>query len=363
MALHPNAHLKVNRFTLIAIFLAIGLIETVLAYFLFSRADDHGYFFELANAGLVALPDNNQDLLNLKSTAAGIVFYVITSPSRWMGGHELAHLLWLRAITLIGFLCALSWFRRKLAKSATSSERHRAETTFMILVSLYPGQVAWTASLLRDGIATALFFIGLTCLRKDLRLFLAPVFLGGAFALRPEYALIMFSLMIAMMLHIALKRFSSRIFLLLILILFFSIFTHSIQADISTFGQLAFGDGGFAYPVVTGAFDLVGYWRILLQALIDPIALSAPSFNLFGIAESMFFIYLLWQARSLLRHSSTLIAAFAIALLFSMWYFAYFEVFVSGFSRHRICLEVALIAMTSLLRAHAYRLQTIKSSQ
>ena len=34
---------------------------------------------------------------------------------------------------------------------------------FVTFVLLYPGQLAWTASLLRDGAATAVFFLGLAC--------------------------------------------------------------------------------------------------------------------------------------------------------------------------------------------------------
>lgn len=354
--------MKVNRFAPVAIYIVIGLLETILAYFLFSRADDHEYFLELANVGLGALAADNDDLLALKAKAAGLLFYVVTSPSRWLGGHELVHLLWLRGITLAGALCAFSWFRRKLAPRAPSAARRRAESAFMILMLLYPGQVAWTASLLRDGIAMAFFFFGLACLRKDLRLCLTPALLGGALALRPEYALILISVMAAFMLHNALKRVKSRILLLLGLLLCLSIATHDIQAETAAFGQLAFSDGGFAYPVVTGTFDLVGYWRILLQAVLDPIALTSPSFNPFGIAECFFLIYLLWKARNLLRSPSTLIAALTMALLSCMWFFAYFEIFVSGFSRHRICLEIALIAMISLLNAHAYRPQAVAHS-
>lgn len=346
-----------------AFFMAIGLLETLLAYFLFSRADDHEYFLELANVGLAALPDHNQDMLELKAKAAGLVFYVVTSPSRWLGGHELVHLLWLRVITLAGALCAFGWFRRILAPGVSTAASRRAESTFMILVLLYPGQVAWTASLLRDGIAMAFFFFALSCLRKDLRLCLAPALLGASLALRPEYAVILASLTAAYMSHRVLKRIKSRILLLLCLLLGFSISTHDIQAKSAAFGQLAFSDGGLAYPVVTSAFDIVGYWRILMQAVLEPMALTAPSFNPFGIAECLFFIYLLWKARNLLRNSSTLIAAFAMALLSSMWFFAYFEIFVSGFSRHRICLEVALIAMISLLNAHAYRPQAVSPSR
>lgn len=349
-----HASVKSSPFpTTIAVFFSVGLLETVLAYFLFSRADDHGYFLELANAGVSVVPDYRQDFLDLKAKAAGLVFYIVASPSRWLGGHELVHLLWLRAVTLSGFLAAFGVFQRVAAPNAPSEVRDRARSTFMILALLYPGQLAWTASLLRDGAGTALFFFGLACLRKDLRLILAPLLLLACFALRPEYALILGSLLAAIVAHRILKRVRSRILLLMLVLLTYSIATHSVQKDSGEFVQLAFGDSSLGYPVVSSALDIAAYFRILLQALLDPLELNALAWNSFGIADCAFFVYVLWQSRHLLRHASTLVAALTMALMFCLWTFAYFEIFVSGFSRHRLCLEVALIAMIALYQAHA----------
>lgn len=351
-AVHPPV--KSSPFpTTIAIFFSVGLLETVLAYFLFSRADDHGYFLELANLGVSVVPDFRQDLFALKAKAAGLVFYIVASPSRWLGGHELVHLLWLRAVTLSGFLAAFGWFQRVAAPDAPAELRERARSTFMILALLYPGQLAWTASLLRDGAGTSLFFFGLACLRRDLRLILAPLLLLACFALRPEYALILGCLLAAVVAHRILKRVRSRILLLMAVLLAYSIATHSIQKGSGEFVQLAFGDSSLGYPVVSNALDIAAYFRVLLQALVDPLELYALAWNPFGIAECAFFVYVLWQSRHLLRHSSTLVAALTMALMFCLWTFAYFEIFVSGFSRHRLCLEVALIAMIALHQAHA----------
>lgn len=345
-----------NQKTLpLVLFLTIGLLQTILAYFFFSRADDHAYFLEVANTGLAAVPDYSQDFLALKAKAAGLVFYVATAPSRWLGGDELAHLIWLRAITLLGVFSALSWFRRNLAPFSTLSVKKRTESKFIILALLYPGLTAWTASLLRDGIGTALFFFGLACLRKDIRLCLAPFLFGSSFALRPEYILILASLFAALLLHRLLVRINSRILLLIALILCFSVLTHDIQVASAAFGQIAFGDGSSAYPMADNSLDLYGYWRIFLQAVLDPISLTAVTFNIFGITECIFFIYVLSKSGPLLRHPSTLISAMTIALLFNMWIFAYFEIFVSGFSRHRLCLEISLIAIISIIDAGALR--------
>ena len=330
---------------LVLVFFIVGLLETVLAYFLFSRADDHAYFLEVANLGLSVIPDFRQDLLDLKVKTAGQVFYTIASPARWLGGNELVHLLWLRGLTLAGFLCALSWLQRLATPHATRAERHKARTAFMILVLIYPGQLAWTASLLRDGMATAMFFFGLACLRKDWPLVLAFPLFGASFALRPEYSLVLACLLLALMLHRLLAGIKMRVTAMILMLLVFSISTHSIQVQSAIFGQLAFGDGGMAYPLVNGPFDLAGYLRIFLQGILDPIPLDAPQLSAFGLIDSAFFVYVLWRSRVLLRHRSTVVAALCCALLFGLWTFAYFEIYVSGFSRHRLCIEVALIAL------------------
>lgn len=345
----PNPGVSTRgSFRPVLLFFIAGLLETLLAYFIFSRADDHEYFLELANLGLSAIPDFIQDIQYLKAKMAGLVFYTLASPSRWLGGHELVHLLWLRGLTLAGFLAAFSWFQHMVAPRASPARRQQASTTFMTLVLLYPGQLAWTASLLRDGVATALFFFGLACLRKDFRLMLTLPLFGASFALRPEYSLILFSLILALTLHRLLARVSSRVLTMILALLVFSIATHSVQVQSATFAQLAFSDGGMAYPLINGPFDLSGYLRVLLQGVLDPIALDAPQLNAFGVIDSAFFVYVLWQSRNLLRHRSTVVAALGSALLFGLWAFAYFEIYVSGFSRHRLCLQVALLALIAI---------------
>lgn len=334
----------------VLLFFIVGLIETVIAYFAFSRADDHSYFLELATKGLEAVPDFGQDSMDFKAKAAGLLFYLVSAPGRWLGGHELTHLLWLRLLTLAGILAGFNWFLRSLAAHATPQASRRARSTFMGLVLLYPGQLAWTASLLRDGAATALLFFGLACLRRDGRVFLAPVLLAAALSLRPEYSLILASLLIARMGHRLLKAVRHRVLACLLGLLAFSVSTQPIQVASATFSNLAFGDGGMAYPLVSSPLDLGAYLRVFLQGLLDPIPLEAFQLNAFGLADCAFLVYLLWQSRLLLRHRATLVSAFTMAVLFGLWVFAYFEIFVSGFSRHRLCLEIALIALVAIER-------------
>lgn len=332
------------------VFFAIGLLETLLAYFAFSRADDHAYFLELANVGLRAVPDGVEGLNDLKGKMAGAVFFLLTTPSRWLGGHELVHLLWLRFITLFGFVSGFKWIQATVAPEAPRAAVLANFRLFALLVLLYPGQLAWTASLLRDGAGTALFLIGLNWLRPSWRLPVAALLFGASFSLRPEYVLIFILLFFPLSKAIVARLKSPLRFLILVLAVF-SVVTHPVQVTTATFGHFAFGDDGPAYPLVTGAFDVAGYLRVVAQAVLDPVALSNPlGGGAFGTAEMVFFVWLLWRARTLLVPGRPVVATMAMALITGLWIFAYFEIFVSGFSRHRLCLEIALIALVAAAR-------------
>jgi hypothetical protein len=332
-----------------ALFFVVGLLETVLAYVIFSRADDHPYYLQIANNGIQAVTDHAQELLAFKSNAAAVSFYILTAPGRWLGGHELIHLLWLRLLILFGFLVAFNWFQKTVSPELSEDDRNAKRHMFMLLVLLYPGQLGWTASLLRDGVATSMFFLGLACSRPNWRIIPAAAFLLLSFSMRPEYLLILVLLVFALLTNRLFAAIKFRIAVLLLLLLFFSIATHSIQVLNAEFAQFAYSEANAAYPLVTSAFDLHGYFLILCQAIIDPASLGKlGQATLFSIAETIFFLYLLWQSRLLLRHSRTKIAALAAALIFGLWLFAYYETFVSGFSRHRLSLEIALIALLSV---------------
>lgn len=330
------------------LYFVLGLVETILAYYAFSRADDHAYFLQVANHGLQAVPDFSQPFLNLKTNAAAMSFYLITTPSRLLGGLELVHLLWLRLLTLFGFLVAFNWFQRtvspELSEKARSANRH----TFIMLILLYPGQLAWTASLLRDGAATSMFFFGLACFRPSWTVIPAMAFLAAAFAMRPEYLLILLLVLFVLSLRNAVAAIKYRIVVLLSLLLLFSIATHPIQLASAEFAQLAYGEANSAFPLVRSAFDLRGYFLVLCQALIDPIPLGNPhQATFFDLSEAAFFSYLLWRSKTLLRDNRPNVAALTAALMCGLWIFAYFETFVGAFSRHRLFLEASLIALLS----------------
>lgn len=336
------------NFELVLLFFALGLLETIASYYLFSRADDHAYFLEIANLGLQAIPDFNQPYFDFKAKSAGLVFYILTAPGRLLGGDELSHLLWLRLLTLSGFLAGFVWFQNTTNPNTNGAARRANLKFFVTLVLLYPGQLAWTASLLRDGAATAVFFLGLACCRRDLRVLLALPLFAASMLLRPEYAVVLMLIVSGLMLRQKISRFRWRKTLVVLVLLTFSMATHTIQSESAGFAQFAFGDDGMAYPLVTGLFDFLGYGAVFVQAIMDPIPLAQPlGGSIFSIAELGFFVFLLYQSARLLESSNMSAVALTCAMLFGLWIFAYFELYVSGFSRHRLCLQVALIALIS----------------
>lgn len=333
---------------LLLIFFVFGLLETIASYYFFSRADDHAYFLEIANLGLQAIPEFNQPYFDFKAQASGLVFYILTGPGRLLGGDELSHLLWLRLLTLAGFLAGFVWFQNITNPATNSPTRQANLKSFVILVLVYPGQLAWTASLLRDGAATAVFFLGLACCRRGPRVLLALPLFAAALLLRPEYSVILMLIAGGLMLRQQISRIRWRKTLVVLALLAFSMATHTIQAESGGFAQFAFGDDGMAYPLVTGVVDLLGYGAVLVQAIMDPIPLTQPfSGSIFSVAELVFFVFLIYQSARLLESPNMDAVALICAMLFGLWIFAYFELYVSGFSRHRLCLQIALIALVS----------------
>lgn len=331
---------------LLAIFIIIGSFETIIAYYAFSRADDHNYFLAVANQGLLAVPDFGQELYDLKSKAAGLVFYALATPSRLLGGEELTHLIWLRILSLVGFWLIFEWIIQNQKFKIKSSELHNSRVNFHLLALIYPGQLAWTASLLRDGVATTLLALGLWSYSIQRARILAPLFLLLSFCLRPEYAIITITIVIVSTLSKSMDGISHRKLFLLTAIIGISIATYPFQKDSSAFSQLAFGDADMAYPPIEHIFDLKGYFLLATQALIDPIYLSNLSnAGLYPIAETIFFAVILKLSIQSLNTLPTNLASITISTIICLWIFAYFELSVGGFSRHRLPLEVILIGI------------------
>ena len=334
---------------LVLLFFSIGLMETVASYYSFSRADDHAYFLEIANLGLKAIPEFDQPYFDFKAQSAGLAFYVLTGPGRLLGGDELSHLLWLRLLTLAGFLAGFVWFQNVTNPQASKVTRQKNLGLFITLVLLYPGQLAWTASLLRDGAATATFFLALVCLRRNIKVLLSVPLFAASLSLRPEYAVVLVLIATGLLIHRQIGRIGWRKMCLLTILLAFSMATHTIQVESSGFGQFAFGDDGMAYPFVSGVFDLLGYGAILAQAIFEPIPLAQPlSGSAFYVADFAFFVYVLFRCKELLGSKNSRAASLTMVILAGLWIFAYFELYVGGFSRHRLCLQVALIALITV---------------
>lgn len=331
------------------LFMFCSTALTIVAFFAFSRAYDHQYFSDLANSGIAAAALSGIDIYDLKTKAIATVFYALSTPSRLLGGADLLHVVWLRLFTLFGVLKCFEWVvaisRTELGCRAVSQARNR----FLFLFLLYPGQIAWSASLLRDGPAASLLFVGLYCWIRRQR-FLSLVLMFSSIALRPEYVVVLAILYITVYMT---TRFQisgkNRIFWLFGLLALISVVTFERRAGISEFSQLAFEEGGAAYPAIGHLFDVPGYFQVFLQGVLDPISLSdIGSLTPFFVAECVFYIWLLITGYRRLARVNYQTAGILVGIFVSMWIFAYFEVFVSGFSRHRMGLTVMLIAVVAL---------------
>lgn len=334
----------------IILYMISGLIQTLASYFVFDRAGDHEYFVGVANGEGVAMQSVIDNFFVFKEIIRELVFYLLATPSRLLGGGDLTHLLWMRLLSLLGFLCAYVWVRRACMGPWAESGDARALKLFLILCLIYPGQLAWTGSLLRDGVACALLFMGLLAWSNRHRL-LSVTCLLGSLALRPEFALVISALSLSIWLGARLNIKKYKFVLLGSVLIFLALFLYDERTLVSEFSQLAFEEGGMAYPTVASRFDIVGYIDVLVQAMLDPLTVGTiRSGTLFQLAEVGFFILIIGLSLRALAGGASGMAAIITSVMACMWLFAYFEVFVSGFSRHRMSLVVLLIALVSVHR-------------
>lgn len=330
------------------IYFLIGLLQTIFAFLVFNRPVDHQYFLEIANRGISLTNLTNAPIFELKSQIAGFVFYWICLPSRILGGHELIHILWLRVLSLWGFLLAYRWVCRLAKVDVLSKINSQSLILYLGLCLLYPGQIAWTASLLRDGISCTALFASLSlfsCRRWALGLLCTLACL----ALRPEFALLIFPLLIPISFFGVLSRRRVRILVLIFICILLSVMMFSPRSIQSDFADAAFGVDGLAYPPISGISDVKGYLLVIAQAVMDPISLNGlATVGLFHIMEVLFFCLIVLGGIRSLQRSNIAIAKLLIINFVTMWLFAYFEIFVSGFSRHRLALMVILMAVISI---------------
>lgn len=348
--------LRPSRSLLVTLFLLFGIFETLCALVLFERADDHEYFLSVANFGSASVLETGVDQYDLKARIAASVFYGLMSPARWLGGSELGYLLWLRLIILIGMLCAFEATRRLLLPGPTDIDVNKARSRFLMLCLLYPGQLAWTASLLRDGPACAFLFVALLAWSSRQRI-LALIFLVLSMALRPEFVTVVLLLMASSMLFMRLRIQRYRTTMLVGALALVSVVAFEPRQAASEFAQYAFGNDGAAYPFVTHRLDIFGYAMVFIQGLIDPMSLTAPAaVSPFVFAETLFFVWLIATGLRRLRHSQLRAAGLIFGLFVALWLFAYFEIYVSGFSRHRLTLVIMMLALIALTRVAKPRL-------
>ncbi len=333
----------------IFLFMLFGTVLIITAFFAFSRAYDHSYFLDLANQGVPAATLSGIDFYDLKAQAIAAVFYILATPSRILGGSDLGHIVWLRVLSLVGVLMGFEWVLQVAGMKLDSKAVKRARNRFLLLFLLYPGQIAWSSSLLRDAPACALLFAGLygwSCKQR----FVSLVCMFGGIALRPEF-LVVIVIVSSSFYFVTKFRIEAhrRKYWLLGLLIFVSLAAFEHRSAVSAFSQLAFEEAGAAYPTVGHLLDIPGYLLVFIQGAIDPIPLAdLGSATPFFVLECAFYIWLLIIGYRRLPKVNFQIAGLIIGTLISMWIFAYFEIYVSGFARHRMVLTVMLIALVAL---------------
>lgn len=348
--------LRPSRSLIVLLFFLFGIFETLFAQVFFQRAFDHEYFLSVAQFGTASVVESGVEFYDFKARVAALVFYGLMSPARWLGDTEIGYLLWLRLIILIGMLCAFEATRRLLPPGRADIDGNKVLSRFLMLCLLYPGQLAWTASLLRDGPACTFLFIALLAWSFRQRI-LALIFLVLSMALRPEFAAVVVLLTASSVLFMRLRPKRYRTTILVGALALVSVVAFEPRQAASEFAQYAFASEGAAYPFVAHRLDISGYAMVFVQGLIDPMSLAAPAaLSPFVIAETVFFFWLIVTGLHRLSHSQLRAAGLIFGLFVALWLFAYVEIYVSGFSRHRLTLVIMMLALIALTRVEKLRL-------
>jgi hypothetical protein len=136
-----------------------------------------------------------------------------------------------------------------------------------------------------------------------------------------------------------------------------SLLGFNYREDLAELFNPSFGDVA-SYPTIISPFDISGYLKVIGQGLLDPISISSiSSAGFFGVFDATFFALALLAAIRAMSCPVRRLRGLLISILVTLWAFAYFEVFVSGYSRHRLGPFVALIACLAI----AFNLPSAKS--
>ena len=324
-----------------------GLIQTLIAYYLFARAGDHDFFLLAVNEGIPPELDSvSNENQQLKTRLYLTVMYLVATPSRILGGNELVHLLWFKFLVLVGFYMAFIGMCRIVDDDYVGIDYEKSRRTFFWFTLLYPGQLAWTASLLRDGISCFFLGIALYYWTKSWKL-LAMIFMCIALLLRSEFVII-FVFLVFFKLALSWKFTRDNPIKLLfatcgvISILLFDLRRLSAELSNQFFGEVGM-------PQIESILDIKGYFFVLLQALADPVSILNPAdLSVFKVLDVVFFNFLMFKALIRIDISNIKEKVFLLGSITCLWFFAYFEVLVSGFSRHRLMLVVMLLVIISI---------------
>ena len=190
----------------------------------------------------------------------------------------------------------------------------------------------------------------------------ALVPLGAALALRPEFALIPASL-VGMRWLMRWRWIAGHpAACVLLLCVAGSLLSFEVRFASSQFALAAFSENNLAYPDIDSPWDVGGYVAVAVQGLIDPLPIGSLSPSPFGVTEALFFLGTISLALRVRLRTNLLERSRIIACLVLLWFFAYFEVFVSSYSRHRIALVVLLLAVIACAGARGrYVLRPVRN--
>jgi hypothetical protein len=303
------------------IFISIGLIQTILVLLFFDRADDHATFLEIAKFGM-----HEEGTV---SDGAVFLFHILAQPILIIGQSEDIIILWFRFLSLLGFL----FIYKAVENLSTQNHNLKSRSIYLTLVLLSPDFLAWTSSLLRDGVALLFWSLALVYLNSRARLW-AIIFLICGIILRPQNTIfLLFFHINYFLLKIFSKSFCNIIFIASILITIILGFEYR-----KSFEPLISNAGSYGYPMIENLLDFGGFFKVFSQIILEPINLyNEGNLKLFELFSCVYFIVVnMVLIFVILKTKNKKELWFAYSIIYTLIVFGYFEYFISGFSRHRI---------------------------
>lgn len=303
------------------IFISIGIIQTILALFLFDRADDHSAFLEVARYATNEAGTISDD--------AVFLFHILAYPIVTIFDSEFLLVLWFRFLSLLGFIFAY----RAVASILNQPYDLKSRSTYFTLILMCPDMLAWTSSLLRDGVAILFWSLAIIHLSSSAKL-RAMIYLICGIILRPQNSILLIYFYVNYYLF---RIFNKRIYNIILFasILITLIFGFEYR---KSFEPLILKAGIYGYPFIDNLMDFYGFFMVFSQILLEPINVyNRTGVKLFEILSCLYFvivIILFIYINNKKTNKKDL--WFSYSIIYTLFSFGYFEYFISGFSRHRI---------------------------